>query len=99
MMELSVDAKRKLVEGALGELGRLEKRKGEFDPWEEHYFIEAVADMEAGAYGLAMQKLSSYAKRPSDRDRVREEALASKAGRLTKDTLRQKLEALRAALA
>lgn len=99
MIDFSTNAKRKLVEGALGELGRLEALGGNFDRWEEHQFTQAVIALEAGAYALAIQKLTLYAKRPGERDRAQENAIAEGSIRLPRDALRQKLEGLRAALA
>lgn len=99
MIDFSTDAKRKLVEGALGELGRLEALGRNFDRWEEHQFIQAVIAMEVGAYGLAIHTLTLYAKRPGERDQAQENAIAERANRLPRDALRRKLEALRAALA
>lgn len=99
MMELPVDAKRRLVAGALQALDQLDAKNRDLDSWERHFLVQAIGSMEGNAFATAIQQLLNYAKRPSERDAAAVQAIANQPKVETKDELRQRLEAVKARLA
>ncbi|MGD9882817.1 MAG: hypothetical protein AB7F22_29665 [Reyranella sp.] len=99
MIELPVDAKRRLVAGALQVLDQLDAKNRDLDSWERHFLVQAIGNMEADAFATAIRQLLNYAKQPSERDAAAVQAIANQPKVDTKGELRQRLEMVKARLA